>query len=151
MNILRSWLIFACLAAPATAQEAVFSPEATERCLENSRLRAERVACIGASSGVCMADGGGSYAESICFSEEGVFWDDRLNAVYQERMAAARRDDKSLADALLNFQRAWIVYRDARCDAVFAAWGEGTGRSPALAECIMRTTAEQALLLEDGL
>ncbi len=144
-------LFFLLIAGPVAAEGPSYSDLATESCLQEAVVIGERQACIGASARACMDDGGGSYVESICYSEEGVFWDARLNAVYQEQMSAARGSDPALADALLRLQRAWIGYRDARCDAVFAAWGEGTGRSPAFAECLMRTTAEQTIFLERGL
>lgn len=144
----------ACGATAVAAQEPAFRIDATENCLQEAVGQAERVACIGAASHACLSDpdnGGGSFVGSFCYQEESNYWDSRLNASYQVIMADAKVDSPALADALLKLQRAWIVYRDARCQAVFDAWGEGTGRSPAYAECLMRMTAEQTLFLEGGL
>lgn len=151
MRICAALLFMTCFAQPVLAQEPEYDDAFTATCLQDAGLAQEKVACIGASSLACLRDGGGSYVERYCFDRELAFWDDRLNAVYQAQMAAARADDPLLADRLRDLQRAWIGYRDARCDAVFAAWGEGTGQIPALLECLMRTTAAQTLFLEDGL
>ncbi len=151
MRVFAGFVALTCLAPPTLAQEPDYDDAFTATCLQDAALAQEKVACIGASSLACLQDGGGSYVERYCFARELSFWDDRLNAVYQTQMAAARADDPLLADRLRDLQRAWIGYRDARCDAVFAAWGEGTGQIPALLECLMRTTAAQTLFLEDGL
>ncbi len=136
------------------AQEPTFRAEPLEACLQETVERAERFACIGAASDACLsepANRGGSYVESFCYDRERAYWDDRLNSSYARIMADATADDPALADALRDMQRAWITYRDARCQAVFDAWGDGTGRSPALMACLMQVTAEQTLFLEGRL
>ncbi len=156
MNI-GIYLVALCGAVTITtalnAQEPSYSGEPVQSCLQEAVSQSESVACIGVSSGQCIdapSNGGGSYVESFCFTEELAIWDSRLNATYQRQMNAAATDNPEYAEALRALQRSWIVYRDARCDAVFAAWGEGTGRSPALMECLMQATAEQTLFLEGG-
>ena len=135
------------------AQEPEFSALPAVNCLEKAIGQSERHACIGVASSACLSppEIGGSMAETHCYSREGDYWDQRLNATYQTQQQFYRSDDPALADALRDLQRAWIVYRDARCQAVFEGWGEGTGRTPAFAQCLMQTTAEQAIFLEGGL
>jgi uncharacterized protein YecT (DUF1311 family) len=56
-----------------------------------------------------------------------------------------------MAPALQEMQRAWIAFRDTTCQYEVTQWGGGTGSGPAFADCRMRTTARQALTLEDRL
>ena len=136
------------LTGAASAEQPGFSLEPVEACLAKNVRLEDRMTCIGLSSRQCIdaPGGGGGYAEALCHDAELAFWDDLLNETYQQNLASAA-DDPALVTALRDLQRAWIPYRDARCDAVFKAWGEGTGRSPAFVECLMRTTAAQALFL----
>lgn len=152
MNIRYVSALMLCGAATSVAaDEPVFSTDPTAFCLEEAITQGERMDCIGASSSRCMESVENSYANDVvnyCRDAELVFWDDRLNAIYQSQLSLA---EPAVAEALRTLQRAWIPYRDARCDAVFAAWGEGTGRTPAYVTCLMRTTGEQAVFLEGGL
>jgi uncharacterized protein YecT (DUF1311 family) len=138
------------IANPAhlSAQAPEYSDAPTADCLLSALSIADRMACIGAASQDCLAQGGGSIVESFCYDGERAFWDARLNDTYQAALAAAQAKHPDLADALTALQRAWIPYRDAQCDAVFADWGEGTGRSPEFMACQMKLTAQQALMLQ---
>ncbi len=95
-----------------------------------------------------------------CLGEELDWWDARLNAAYQERLAQSRDADAGMADigatapsqadALRDMQRAWIAYRDASCYYERSRWGGGTGGGPAISACLMHQTGQQALYLETG-
>lgn len=154
--MIRSLLgvLFLLTAGPVIAQEPAYSDASTESCLQEAVGKAEQFACIGASARQCMSDdpsGSATPVVTYCLAREHDFWDRRLNVEYTAQMTSARADDPAYADALQALQRAWIVFRDARCNAVAVAWGPGTGRSPAFMECLMRSTAEQTLLLEGTL
>lgn len=145
---------------PVAAQGVNFSPEATMQCLmENPGTG---VSCIGASADECMmnTEGGDTTAGmGGCLDAERAYWDARLNAAYGARMTAAREADAeakaggwtapSQAEALREMQRAWIPFRDARCGYAAALWSGGTGAGPATLGCLMLTTGEQALYLEN--
>lgn len=153
-------IIAAMLPGMAAAQDVVFSPEATEACImENPGAE---VSCIGTSAQQCMLDteGGESTAGmSGCLDAELSYWDGRLNAAYSGQMAEAKTADAdakaggwtapSQVEALRQMQRAWIGFRDARCEWAASLWGGGTGQGPAAIGCLMTTTGEQALYLEN--
>ena len=154
MNAIRaSVMILFAFATSVIAQEPAFSAGLTASCLKEAVGQSERIACIGVASSACLSppEIGGSYAETYCYSREVDYWDQRLNETYQRQQQSYRSDNPALANALRDLQRAWIVYRDARCQAVLEDWGEGTGRTPAFAQCLMQTTAEQVMFLEGGL
>ncbi|WP_425070447.1 lysozyme inhibitor LprI family protein [Sagittula sp. S175] len=148
------------LAGAWAAQELVFSPEGTMQCMmENPGME---VSCIGVSADECMADtegGGSTVGMGGCLDAELSFWDARLNAAYGARMTAAKAADAearaggwtapSQEEALRTMQRAWIGFRDARCAYAASLWGGGTGAGPATIGCLMLTTGEQALYLEN--
>ncbi|WP_204114821.1 lysozyme inhibitor LprI family protein [Shimia biformata] len=155
-------ILFAALAAgPAAAQEVVFSPAATEACLDGLSDPALFTTCIGASANQCMEDTQGGWSTvgmSGCYEQERLYWDARLNAAYKEVRAEAKKMDAEMAeigssapkqaDALRDMQRAWIAYRDATCDYERSLWGGGTGGGPATVSCHMYMTAEQTRYLE---
>ena len=148
------------MATPAAAQEFEFSTVAVEGCLSGLTSGEDARACIGASANACMATdaGGTTVGMGACLSRELSYWDDRLNAAYGVAMAAARATDTEMADlgsaappqapALREMQRAWIKFRDAKCDHARSLWGGGTGGGPAIVDCLMQTTGAQALYLE---
>jgi len=147
----------------ALAQDLVYSDAATESCLSAADGAARRD-CIGAAAAACMADtpgGSSTAAMSGCLDSEYRYWDGALNDAYGALMAQYEANDAEAkaggwnapeqVPALKAMQRAWITYRDARCDFERAKWGGGTGGGPATVQCLMQTTAEQTLLLRDGM
>lgn len=142
-------------AAPAAAQELAYSDYATDACLQSGR---DYTKCIGLSSLQCMQDtpgGFSTYGEGGCLDAELQYWDRLLNTNYKARMASSERNDventgfgPSQAEALKQMQRAWIPYRDAKCDFERSQWGGGTGGGPATLNCLMNITAHQAVFLE---
>lgn len=155
-------LLLAWLGAPVPAQDQPrFSPGPTLDCLATAAGTPKAQACIGRSASDCMettAEGSTTVGMGFCLDAELTLWDGRLNAAYKLLMAAERAADAEAkayggfapprADALRAMQRAWIAFRDARCDYERAQWGGGTGGGPAAYACLMQMTAAQALDLE---
>lgn len=147
-------------ALPALADDdLVYSDEATAVCLADGK----GLDCVGLSAEKCMEDTEGGYSTygmGGCMSLEAEFWDARLNSAYKSQMAQAKEFDAmaaedgfttlSQADTLRDMQRAWIMFRDARCSYEYSLWGGGTGGGPASIACFTQMTAEQALYLETG-
>ncbi len=144
-------------ASGAAAQDLTYTDYATDACMQSGRAYMD---CIGLSSLQCMQDtpgGFSTYGEGGCLSKELDYWDRLLNVNYKERMARAKQNDianegfgPSQVDALKQMQRAWIPYRDAKCDYERSQWGGGTGGGPATLNCLMYTTAEQAVFLGES-
>ncbi len=162
------WLIclslLASLVFPAHmswAQEMTFSSDATEACLAETTSVAAKNQCVGVSATACMANSDGgetTVGMTGCLSSEWVYWDARLNTIYQQRRDQTKAIDAemkeigatvpSMAESLLNMQRAWITWRNATCDFERAQWGGGTGGGPATHACLMRLTGNQTLYLQ---
>ncbi len=140
-------------AFPAAAQEITYHPDPTIDCLDDAIDTPMRQACIGAAANLCMIDnpgGSSTVGMGFCLDQERAWWDARLNEVYNA-LLAQHADRPDVQDRLREMQRAWIPYRDARCDFEFVQWNGGTGQGPALLACLMAATAEQTLVLEDQL
>ncbi|WP_228408750.1 lysozyme inhibitor LprI family protein [Profundibacter amoris] len=151
-------------AGAVAAQELVFSMQATDACIADSGHEGNTEQCIGVSANLCMerTNGGQSTAGMVaCMGAELEAWDQRLNAAYAELMAREKAEDKEMADlgsaapkqspALLDMQRKWIAYRDARCNYIGAQWGGGSGTGPAVQGCHMVMTGKLALFLQQML
>ena len=156
MKTLACSLILAVVsAAPVAAQDLVFSSSATESCLASG---ADFRTCIGRSAEACMNDTPGGWSTlgmGGCYEREWLWWDDRLNASYGFAMEHARKADAdngglgpSQAETLRDMQRAWVTFRDRRCDYERSQWGGGTGGGPAALSCLMDATARQTWYLE---
>ena len=147
---MRTLALLLLLASPAAAQDLVYDDQATLSCLDGAGSLGAKHDCIGAAANACMeqTEGGSSTpVMGACLEQEQKFWDDRLNAVYGE-LRSSYADRPEVSEALRDMQRAWISYRDARCDYIGTQWSGGTGMGPAIIGCMMETTAEQTLLLE---
>ena len=64
-----------------------------------------------------------------------------LGAARAEKFDKMNADDprivEKIADSLRDMQRAWITFRDAKCDWETVQWGGGTGAGPARLSCLM--------------
>ena len=155
------WILICLVAAPmAAAQELPYSPEATEACLAKAILPSEDEACIGTSAQLCIdtPDGYTTVGMGFCLGHERDYWDARLNAAYGQLMEIEKSVDDEMTklgssvpssvEALRNMQRAWITFRDSACAYERVQWGGGSGGGPAVANCQMVMTGQQALRLE---
>lgn len=143
-----------CLPGGLLAQEIIFDPGLTVSCIAADPGEE----CIGLSANNCIERSGeGLTTVSVvsCIDHELEWWDDRLNAVYQNLKARLTELDAgkpgyapSRVEALKDMQRAWIPYRDAVCLFEAAEWGGGTKAGPATVRCLMHETALRALYLE---
>lgn len=152
-------LVLALVPAPVTAQEGLrFDPGMIESCLADQG----GYDCIGLAAHTCVADtpGGNSTAGMVdCFTREGDWWDDALNAAYQELLHSERAGDEwaqssaetahrpSGVQAIRTMQRAWIDWRDATCAYERLQWWRGSGEPLVAATCRLWLTAEQTLRL----
>ncbi|MFU8823102.1 lysozyme inhibitor LprI family protein [Yoonia sp.] len=116
--------------------------------------------CIGEAAGLCMSeepDGETTFGMSSCLAGEAGAWDTLLNTEYAAARDFARAmdaDDVDLfpefavrADQVQAAQRAWIAFRDANCAMQYGAWGAGSMRQIAGADCLMQMTAAQTFAL----
>lgn len=154
--MMRLILLLALLSSPVAAQELSFTTDATESCLSNNGHSGDDRTCIGLSAAECMGqpDGSTTVGMGFCLDSELSYWDKMLNGAYQQLMQARKVSDAELpsnlaiqASTLRDMQRAWIRYRDARCNHEASLWQGGTGANPAFLQCLMIETAEQALYL----
>ena len=159
----------ALLASPAMGQDYAapfdFSMQATDTCLARAGdSGADPAACFTKAAENCMEINEGGFSNvgaGRCYRLELKAWDRRLNDAYQVLLEDAARRDADMdsygtqaprqVPALRQTQRAWIAYRDAKCDYVYSLWEGGTGGGPASSECLLRETAHQALALQDFL
>lgn len=159
-KFLRLSFIICAFAMPATAQDLRFDLGHTLACLQEAVGPAQQRNCVGASANACMSatpGGSSTYGMTGCIDHELTYWDDRLNASYQRLRTREKSEDAewgsapgavSQADALREMQRAWIPFRDRKCDYERAQWGGGTGGGPVMMACLMEMTGAQTLFLE---
>ncbi len=114
----------------------------------------DKLACMGRTVEACMAreaDGQTTIGAIKCLSAETETWDGKLNDEYTATRsfyaAMDHEDSGQRVDELLKAQRAWITFRDAECTMEYAAWGAGSIRSIAGADCLMSITAERTVRL----
>lgn len=103
--------------------------------------------CIGAVTITCQQEPGGfSTAGMIdCNTREWAVWDERLNRFYNSALKGA---DPKLATALRQTQRAWLQWREQRCKLPAIENEGGSIVGPLYTDCMLVTTARQALWLE---
>ena len=117
--------------------------------------------CIGVLADPCMEteEGASTYGMMDCYGRELEVWDARLNASYRERLApqtgpgSNAATDEMEAKQLRKIQAAWIPWREATCEVLYA---EGIPIYGSLAKvdsvyCNMVLTARQALWMEGRL
>ncbi|WP_062011503.1 lysozyme inhibitor LprI family protein [Aureimonas sp. AU4] len=154
-----SMLVLLATGAVAPAQD--FGPSeaetlrSVETCLASAKDDPRR--CIGKASDKCTALPGAETTEAIdtCLESERAAWDTILNRNYKAAMKAAEEKDRELSanyetdivSTLKAAQRAWIAYRDAECDRVFAFWKDGTIRTSQALSCQRDLTGARAIEL----
>ncbi|WP_425605277.1 lysozyme inhibitor LprI family protein [Fulvimonas yonginensis] len=71
---------------------------------------------------------------------------DEANALLAKYLAAAQAridEDSNSRPNLGNAQAAWLRYRDLECADVFDLWSQGTYRTVASSECMLRLTRQR--------
>ncbi len=160
MRLLAPAILALGLAGSASAAGGTGDGAALSTCLAAASV-AKRGAetCIGAIQGPCLSrpDGGTTVGMADCTARETAAWDVRLNAAYRAALAsdrgkvdAVRDGDRRLkgADILRDAQRAWIAFRDRKCDAARLPMEGGTGATLLAGDCVLAETARQAIWLE---
>ncbi|WP_240931640.1 lysozyme inhibitor LprI family protein [Parasedimentitalea denitrificans] len=148
------------MGSPVSAQEVVYSDEATNTCAMQADTIDDRRQCIGMSANACMEnseEGFTTIGMMECIDKERVYWDGQLNQTYKLLKDAYKPQDAELdsmqssaprmVPALRDMQRSWIAYRDATCDFEQSQWGGGSGGGPAVLSCLLRLTAFQSIYL----
>lgn len=106
-------------------------------------------ACIGQASAACQEDPNqqSTLGMSDCFRREDAVWDKRLNTAYGKLggLFSAQSVRK-----LRDMQRAWIKWRDAKCEMPYLIYEGGTMAQPMAASCRMEATALRSLELEQA-
>ncbi len=147
-------LISAVWIAPTQAQDVVYKDGSTAvSCLAETEGFANMRHCIGRMAYPCMQPLEDKAAQANCLKVELDFWEGKLNDNYESLRAELQAVDASSPhiDALDVMQRAWGQYRDARCDYIADGYQNTNYYSNVVYQCLMATTAEQALVLEEML
>lgn len=124
-----------------------------EACLASSPD--DEQSCRGQQSDRCMEteEGQSTLGMNDCFRNETAAWDEILNRRYAKAVAAAKERDRDLAESfepdvfasLQTAQRAWITFRDAECDRIYAYSKDGTIKTTEWASCHLRLTSTRAI------
>jgi uncharacterized protein YecT (DUF1311 family) len=148
---------------PPSAAQDVVRPEdrnAVAACIKAAAAaKKPSDTCIGTVQDSCMKAPGGETTVGMndCAGRETAIWDERLNAAYKAalagdlgRLAIAAEKGRSMtgADLLRRAQRAWISFRDTKCEAASLPMYGGTGAGLLAGSCYLQETARQAIWLE---
>lgn len=118
-------------------------------CLANSESREDDLECGALLTEMCIAAGpGGSttYGLNSCTGLLWGLWDDELNRLWPELLAAQTPEG---AEALRAQQRAWIAQRDAECQAAADEMGGGSAATFTLNGCLESRTVERVAEFRD--
>jgi uncharacterized protein YecT (DUF1311 family) len=80
-----------------------------------------------------------------CFAKELKKAEVELSRVYHLTMKKLEPADAVL---LRKAQRAWLLYRDAQCEAEHALWGGGTGGPAAFVSCKLELTGQRTVEIQ---
>ncbi|MGP0057725.1 MAG: lysozyme inhibitor LprI family protein [Beijerinckiaceae bacterium] len=158
-------LLAICLGPIASHAQEKATPEdraAIAICLEKAKTdKLGSETCIGAVQKPCLdaPDSQSTLGMKMCAWRETAVWDERLNTAYQAALRGdlgqveALRDGGKRkltgADILRDAQRAWIAFRDKKCDAAGLQMEGGSGAGILIGDCYLQETARQALWLEE--
>jgi uncharacterized protein YecT (DUF1311 family) len=163
--ITRSLLCLATLALVATAAHAQekATPEdraAIAKCLDKAmKTKAIAETCIGTVQGPCLEapDGQSTFGMKMCADRETAVWNERLNKTYQNLMHGdlgqtdaspdGGKTKRAGADLFRDMQRAWIAFRDKKCEAAGLPMQGGSGAGVLIVDCYLQETARQAIWL----
>ncbi|MEO6610429.1 MAG: lysozyme inhibitor LprI family protein [Aestuariivirga sp.] len=140
--------------APDVTTDKKTGPEAYLEASAQSRPRFASENCIGIVADACLAtdDGQTTLGMMECFGREQSVWDARLNSSYREQTAASLKkpEDAAVAKHLRKVQAAWIPWRDATCEVIYANGIPlyGSDSKVDSVYCDMVLTARQSLSVE---
>lgn len=156
---MKSMIALVFLTTPLLAETDLapfMAPVAT--CFASAQGDPTARACIGIGAGACMdqsPDGQTTVGMMVCLLAESDLWDRLLNQEYAAARARAQGADDAerpyfpeyavRVTQLRDAQRAWIAFRDANCAMEYGAWGAGSMRQIAGADCQLRMTAERTI------
>lgn len=156
---MKSLLAMLLVATPALADgtPARFMAD-IPACLYGAEDRPMAEACIGLGARACMEgtpDGGTTVGMMECLLAERDTWDRLLNQEYAAARTRAEGHDAAerpyfpefavRVTQLRDAQRAWIAFRDAECTLHYGAWGSGSMRQIAGADCLLQMTAQRTI------
>jgi uncharacterized protein YecT (DUF1311 family) len=140
--------------APDVTTDKKTGPEAYLEASAQIRPRFASENCIGIVADACLAtdDGQTTLGMMECFGREQSVWDARLNSSYREQTAASLKkpEDTAVAKHLRKVQAAWIPWRDATCEVIYANGIPlyGSDSKVDSVYCDMVLTARQSLSVE---
>jgi uncharacterized protein YecT (DUF1311 family) len=155
-------LCLGTLACQAQEKATPADRAAIAACLDKAKAaKATSETCVGAVEKPCLdaPEGSSTLGMKMCAGRETAVWDERLNQAYQallhgdlgqiEALRDGGKRKATGADILRDAQRAWISFRDKKCDAAGLPMEGGTGAGILINECYLQETGRQALWLED--
>lgn len=151
---MRALLFCALLATPAAAQTVPgFDVAPTSDCAATGG----GATCVGLAAQDCMpADPADSAGMEACLRAEADWWQGELDTAYAAALVHMQGRDSatweepppSMAEALRDMQRAWLAYRDSRCDLARLRWWQSAAAPAQQLVCQMQVTAEQIAVLQ---
>lgn len=149
-NRLLAAAFVAALAATnvSSAQAQTRKPTAQETallrdCVAKKGGTTDDAECIGLVATPC-ADNGANLNRANCYRLEAAIWDGILNETFKELKEGL---DAKQERKLREMQRAWIASRDRTCE-FYHIKIDGSMAVPMSASCLLRETAQRALLLK---
>lgn len=100
-------------------------------------------ACRGVAAQPCHEGAVTTHDMVMCASNEGLAWEEVMNASLTRLRAA----QPALAGSLDDAQNAWRAYVRSECGYRLGRWGEGSGGRVVLASCLAQMTADRAVAL----
>lgn len=161
--VLANVALFSILLMPSvqaqTAPQTFDAAETLDLCLSGEGAQQDGAdSCIGLISNKCLEGTMETTMDNLrCDAEEIAVWDRRLNVAYKSLQQIYKQNDAEMseydgfnrANELREVQRAWIVWRDAKCDFAYGEFRGGTMGKLSASYCQTALTAERALELED--
>lgn len=122
-----------------------------ETCIETAQRNAQRAnVCIGTAAQACesLPEMASTMGMRDCYERENAYWDEMLNDRYQKLLV---NFSKTNAEKLRAMQRTWIAWRTQKCEMPYMLFEGGSMAGPMAAYCVMETTGERALELDQAL
>lgn len=141
---------------PASDPLTLGPESAMEACMHQASIGTKsEQACIGVMIDHCPENIGTTVDILGCIEPELRYWDARLNAVYDDLIAAYEAqdafmdDDRPITGLMRTTQLHWISWRDAKCGFEYQKYRGGTMGRISGAYCQMEETARRVFELQD--